>query len=65
MNKGEKNIQALNKDIDIALELLNMLKSSTHVQGDYKGVNYSEVKETRLLIHKILKRHEHREEEIE
>lgn len=62
MNTGETNIMNLNKDIDIAIELLLMLRESTHITGDYKGVNYSEVKRTRLTIHKLLKRHEQMEE---
>ena len=61
MNRGENNIMKLNKDIDIAIELLELLKASTHIQGDYEGVNYSEVKRTRLIVNKLLKRHEKRE----
>ena len=63
MKTGDENIAKLNKDIDIATELLLLLKNSTHIQGDTSGVNYSEVKRTRLMIHKLLKRHEQKENE--
>lgn len=52
----------LTKDIDIAIELLKMLKDSTQTYESNNGytneVNFADIKRTRITINKLLRRNE-------
>lgn len=52
----------LTKDIDIAIELLKMLKDSTQTYESNNGytneVNFTDIKRTRITINKLLRRNE-------
>ena len=50
--------EKLEKDINIAIELLDLLKTSPHKGGNFKGINYAEIKRTRLIINELLMRNE-------
>lgn len=57
----------LTKDIDIAIELLKMLKDSTQTYESNNGytneVNFADIKRTRITINKLLTRNEKQQEE--
>lgn len=56
----------LTKDIDIAIELLKMLKDSTQTYESNNGytneVNFADIKRTRITINKLLTRNEKQQE---
>ena len=55
MNNNKK---ALNKDIDIAIKVLLMLKHSDNIYGSTEGINYTEIRRTRIIVNDLLKRNE-------